>query len=110
MQRFIRSATFLASALAFAIFTLTASSTFAFTYHRATSGPLTFEISKIPALTVEGQIYKAPLIVENASDAPVSIRLAYSTIETVYLYDDAKKEILPPNAVEKTFVVDAKSR
>ena len=110
MQRFIRSATFLTSAFAFAIFTLTASSAFAFTYHRATSGPLTFEISKIPALTVEGQIYKAPLIVENASDAPISIRLKYSTLETVYLYDDAQKEIIAPNAVEKTFVVDAKSR
>ena len=110
MQHFIRSATFLTSAFAFAIFTLTASSAFAFTYHRATSGPLTFEISKIPALTVEGQIYKAPLIVENASDAPVSIRLTYSTIETVYLYDDAEKEIVAPNAVEKAFVVDAKGR
>lgn len=110
MQRLIRSATFIASAFAFAIFALTASSAFAFTYHRATSGPLTFEISKIPALAVEGQIYNAPLIVENASDAPVSIRLKYSTIETVYLYDDAEKEIAAPNAVEKTFVVDAKSR
>ncbi len=109
MQRFIRSATFIASAFAFAFFALT-SSAIAFTCHRATVGSLTFEISKIPALTVEGQIYEAPLIVENASDVPVSIRLKYATIETVYLYDDSQKEIAAPNAVEKTFVVAAKSR
>lgn len=106
MQRFIRSATRLAAAFAVAIFALAVSSSaFAFTCHRATSGPLTFEISKIPALTVEGQIYKAPLIIENASDAPVCVRLEYSTIDSVYLYSEAGNIVPPGKSILREDIV-----
>ena len=84
----------------------------AFTCHRETRGPLTFEISKTDPITAEGQIYHAPLIIENKSDSRIAIKASLSSIDTFFLYDESEdpvREIVAPNSLEKTIVVEPKS-
>ena len=85
---------------------------FAFTRHRGNLGPLTFEIAKIEPITAEGQIYRAPLTVENASDQDVEVVATFSSIESFFLIDDSggtPLEIVAPNTLTKKFVVKARS-
>ncbi|MGI6401103.1 MAG: DUF5696 domain-containing protein [Thermoguttaceae bacterium] len=91
---------------------LNVSTSWAFTCHRETRGPLTFEISKTDPITVEGQIYHTPLIIENQSDSKITIKLNFSSIDSFYLYDessDPAREIEAPNALEKEIVVEPQS-
>lgn len=88
------------------------SSTWGFTCHRETRGSLSFEISPIDPLSVEGQIYRAPLIIENKSETPISIKLVLSSIDSVYLYDESvepPREVSAPDSIEKQIVVAAAS-
>ena len=81
----------------------------AFTCHKETRGPLTFEIAKLDALTVEGQIYCAPLTVVNTSDRAIKVDAEFSSIESVFLYDESGAEIAAPESFTRSFVVEPNS-
>ncbi len=96
-----------------ASFCLYSTDAFAFTCHQATCGKASFEISKRPALTVEGKVYRAPLIIKNGYDAPIVVEARLSSIESVYLFDESDAsnpvEIAPPSELARTFTIPANS-
>lgn len=100
----------LAAVLTLAVFVACASpSLWAFTCHKGARGPLTFEIAKLDALTVEGQVYRPALTITNASDRAIKVDAVFSSIESVYLYDETGADIAPPNAFTRSFVIEPNS-
>ena len=98
--------------LAFVVFfSMTNRVSVAFTCHKATRGPLSFEISKIEPLTVEGKIYRAPLVVVNNSGSNITVEATMSSIDSFFLYDEATlngpREIAPNETLNATFIVPA---
>ena len=89
----------------------------AFTCHRATVGPITCEISKIPPITVDGETCRAPLIIENSSNNDIRISGFFSSVDSVFfygVYDSIPEKLLENektvNSFEKEFFVKANSK
>lgn len=105
-----RCAVVMLTLLALTAFRLTP--TMAFTCHREVRGPLTFEIAKTEPITVEGQIYRTPLTIKNKSDKAITVKCRFSSIDSVYLYDESgaqPQEIAAPQTLERECVVEPNS-
>ncbi len=104
---------FCALSLAFLLFGQLNRVALAFTCHKVVNGPVSFEIGKIEPLTVEGKIYRAPLIIVNNSDANLTVEARITSIDSFYLYDETKlgkpDEIAPGQELVRTVVSPAHS-
>lgn len=108
----IKSRFYATTIVAISFFLLFATQVFAFTCHRETRGPITFEISKIAPLSVEGKFYTAPLIVKNDSSFPISVKGKISSLDTVYLSSDPNDNSQVktfPDFIEMNFTVEPNS-
>ena len=88
------------------------SPSWAYTCYRESRGALTFEISPLDPITIEGERYHAPLIIENRGEAAVSIKIRISSIDSFFLYDESISpavEVASPNVLVRNIVVKPKS-